>query len=287
VISSASNRETDLTLDKGKKGIPPTQSSTSICRVIRAMRGGSQSQLVQCNDDQFYVAKFLGNPQGPRTLINEMLSQRLINYLGVSTPEIRLLDLPQSAKYVENVFFRMGNRRVLPQTGLHLGSMCPVNPEETAIFDFLPARLLSRITNTNEFATMFVLDKWLHNTDTRQAVYVRDRSVKATVSFRAYFTDHGFTFGGQHWQFGDAPLHGLAFPRSIYSILDMRRLTKIAVERVQAIPAETVRSAANGIPGSWLAPSDHGCLTQLLLALGTRREGLGSLISRHLDALGM
>jgi hypothetical protein len=251
------------------------------------MRGGSQSQLVQCNDDQFYVAKFLGNPQGSRTLVNEFLSHHFIKQLGVSTPEIRLLDLPQSAEHVEKVFFCIGSSRVLPQTGLHVGSMCPVNPEETAIFDCLPSIYLSRITNINDFATMFVLDKWLYQTDKRQAIYIRDRNVTDTISFRAYFIDHGFTFGGQQWQFSEAPLHGLAYPRSIYSLLDMRTLTTAAVDRVEAIPGEILQSPVDGIPASWLAPGDHGRLTQLLLALDTRRKGLRALVSRTLDALGL
>jgi hypothetical protein len=251
------------------------------------MRGGSQSQLVQCADGHFYVCKFLGNPQGSRTLINELLSHRFINRLGVSTPEIRLLELPESAENAESVFFLMGSRRVSPQSGVHFGSRCPVDPERTAIFDFLPTRMLSRVTNINDFATMFVVDKWLYQTDRRQAVYVRDRTVTGSASFKAYFVDHGMTFGGHHWQFAEAPLHGLAYPRSVYSLLDMRKLTRAAVERAEVIPEEILQSAADGIPGCWLGPGDDASLTQLLLALATRRRGLRALVSRHLDALGL
>jgi hypothetical protein len=287
VTPSALNTENDLTLDGGEKGIPPTQTSISIRRVIRPMRGGSQARLVQCDDDQFYIAKFAGNPQGNRTLINELVSHRIMKHLGISTPNIQLLDLPPSPEQTESVFFHVGNRRVLPQPGPHLGSHCPANPEETAIFDFLPAKLLSRITNLDEFAMMFVLDKWLYNTDGRQAVYVRDRSVKGKVGYRAFFIDHGLTFSGQEWRFGDTPLRGVAFPRSVYSLLDMRALITAAVERIEAIPSEILQSAADGIPGTWLAPVDHGCLTQLLIALGTRRQGLGAMMARHLTALGL
>ena len=79
-----------------------------------------------------------------------------------------------------------------------------------------------------------------------------------------------------------------ASPRSIYSLLDMRALTRAAVERIEAIPAATLQSAAEGIPDSWLAGGDDGWrLTQLLIALGTRRQGLRSMIARHLTALGL
>jgi hypothetical protein len=274
-------------VDRGEKRILSTQSTVSICRVIRAMRGGSQSQLVRCDDGRSYVAKFLGNPQGSRTLVNEVVSQRLIKYLGVATADISLLHLPPSAEGIENVFFQMGSRQVSPQAGLHFGSRCPVDPEKTAIFDVLPGKLLSRVTNLGDFATMFVLDKWLHHTDKRQAVYTRDLSVRGGVSFRAHFIDHGFTFGGSTWELGDAPLHGLAFSRFVYSMLDMRKLTRTAVELIEAIPADILQAAADGVPDSWFAPGDRALLTSLLIALDTRRERLGPLISRHLTALDL
>jgi hypothetical protein len=50
-----------------------------------------------------------------------------------------------------------------------LGSECPVNPENTAIFDFLPAKLLPQVVNLPDFAKAFVLDKWPYQTDRRQA----------------------------------------------------------------------------------------------------------------------
>jgi hypothetical protein len=255
--------------------------------MIRLMRGGSQSRLVQCDDDGFYVCKFAGNPQGNRTLINELVSHRIMKYLGISTPNIRLLDLPPSTQQLDKVFFHVGNRRLPSQRGPHLGVACPVNPEEAVIFDFLPTKLFSNITNIDEFAAMFVLDKWLYNTDRRQVVYIRDRQVKGKAAFKAIFIDQGQTFGGQEWLFGDTPLLGLAFPKSVYSLLDMTSLTKVTVERIEAIPAEILQSAAYGAPESWLSPADHGCLTRLLIALGTRRQGLGSMIARHLTEVSL
>ena len=279
------NTESDLALYKERNAISPLQSYVSIRRVIRAMRGGSQSQLVEGDDNQFYVAKFMGNPQGSRTLVNELLCHRLINALDVSTADTCLLHLPPSAEYMENVFFQVGGCRVTPQAGLHLGSRCPVDPEQTAILNYLPARLLSKISNLNDFATMFVLDKWVHHVDSRQAVYTRDRNGKRGVTFTAYFIDNGLTFGGAYWQLGDAPFHGLAVPRSIYSMLDMRTLTRAATKRVEAIPAEVLQCAIEGIPGSWLASGDRSRLNHLLVELKIRREGLDALISSHLDAL--
>ena len=54
----------------------------AIREVLRRMRGGSQPFLVQGEDDRFYVAKFAGNPQGDRTLINEWAAHRVLQQLG-------------------------------------------------------------------------------------------------------------------------------------------------------------------------------------------------------------
>ena len=279
IIPSTITTATDLGLDGGEKRCTPV-SSIPIQHVIRTMRGGSQSRLVQCAGG-FYVAKFLGNPQGNRTLINELVSHRIIEHLGISTPTVQLLELPPD----QEVFFQMGSDRVLPQAGPHFGSRCAADPEKKVIFDFLPRRLLSKILNIEEFATMFAVDRWLYNTDRRQAVYTRAPAKGGKVVFKASFIDNGNTFGGQEWQFHDAPLHGIAFDISIYSLIDMRALTRIAVERIQAITTGTLQSAADGVPDTWLAPGDHARLSHLLNELSIRRRRLGSMIARHLVAL--
>ena len=262
-------------------------SAVPIRRVIRYMRGGSQSKLVQCEDGRFYVAKFMGNPQGNRTLINELIAYRFMADLGVTIPAVRLLELPDPVRKSADIFFLMGNKRVQPEQGWHLGSECPVNPEKTAIFDFLPAKLLERISNISEFALTFVLDRWLYNTDRRQTIYVRDRKTKGSLGFRAYFIDQGMVLGGSRWELGDAPQHGLALPRSIYSMIEMRMLTSRAVEAIQAIPHATLQAASEDVPAEWFGPGDRECLATLLGGLVRRQVSLPALVSRHLDALSL
>jgi hypothetical protein len=56
-------------------GHPPMkQAPIKITSLIRRMCGGSQAQLVQGDDGHSYVCKFVGNPQGTRTLINEWIA---------------------------------------------------------------------------------------------------------------------------------------------------------------------------------------------------------------------
>ena len=69
------------------------------------MRGGSQAHLVEAEDGCFFVAKFAGNPQGNRTLINEWITGQLMNQVGICTPVIRILQLPEELHRGGGLFF--------------------------------------------------------------------------------------------------------------------------------------------------------------------------------------
>jgi HipA-like protein len=261
-----------------------TQAHIKITRLIRRMRGGSQAHLVQGDDGLFYVAKFLGNPQGNRTLINEWIVCRLLVDMGISTPSLRILELPAKLQPHEDLYFLVGSKRIAPQGVLHLGSQCPVDPEKTAIFDFLPDKLLPNVKNLTEFATKFVFDQWVSQSDRLQVIFVRDRKV-APIGFRGYFVDHGMAFDGDRWQLCDRPLCGLAFQAKVYSYLDLGVLVEKALCQVESINETTLLSAAEGVPSSWFAPGDQEGLDTLLVKLGRRQLNLPAVIARQLPAL--
>jgi len=255
------------------------------------MRGGSQSWLVQCDDDRHYVAKFLGNPQGGRTLVNELVAHPLVKGLNVLTPPLSLLYLPEDLAQHNELYFLVSNKRIRPKGLLHLGSQVPVNPDETAIFDFLPATLLSKISNLADFATMFVFGIWVYQTDPRQTIFIREHGGNGDSSvcdrlFDGYFIDFGMCFDGMHWDLRDAPLQGLGLHQKIYSLINMRRLTEEAVSKVQSISEEALLAAARTIPPSWLAADDSNLLRALIDRLRQRQVNLPLLITRHLDYLG-
>jgi hypothetical protein len=258
----------------------------TIGRILRRMRGGSQAQMVQGANGHFFVAKFAGHPQGSRTLINELIAYQVIRQFNVLTPQLSLLHLPEDLAGDKDLYFQVGSRRTRPQGSVHLGSRCPVNPEKTAIFDFLPDRLLPKVSNLEDFATMFVIDKWLHQTDKRQSIFIRDKKA-ADIRFLAYFVDHGSIFDGGNWRLGDEPLHGLAFTRRIYSLIDMRTLVQNVLCRVENISESILMATPDVIPSAWFAPGDRECLATLLIQLRERQPRLPLLVSRHLDHLDL
>jgi hypothetical protein len=262
-----------------------TQEHVKIMRLIRRMRGGSQAHLVQGNDGNFYVAKFLGNPQGNRTLINEWIACRLLRDMGISTPRLRILELPSALQPHSDLYFLVGSKRIAPQGVLHLGSQCPVDPEKTAIFDFLPDTILPKVVNLSEFATKFVFDQWVSQSDRVQTIFVRDRKVTTGIALRVYFVDHGRVFYGSEWQLREQPLCGLAFQPKVYSYLDLGVLVEKALYQVESIHETTLLTAAEGVPSSWFAAGDREGLDTLLVKLGRRQINLRAVIARQLPAL--
>src|SRR3954469_10530883 len=108
-------------------------------RLVRKMRGGAQSHLIEANDGAFYVVKFLNNPQHRRILVNEWLGAAFLSYLGIATPEAAIVRV--GAPFLEEnpeVSIQLGSRRAAIEPGWHFGSRFPGDPMRNSVYDFLP-----------------------------------------------------------------------------------------------------------------------------------------------------
>jgi hypothetical protein len=258
-----------------------------IKRIVRPLRGGSQARLVEGEDGRFYVAKFAGNPQGNRTLVNEWIAQSILSRLGVSTPPLCVLRLPKALRS-EALYFSVGNRRIRVEGDSHLGSLCPVNPETKAIFDFLPVRLLEKVSNLNDFAKVFVVDRWLYQVDHRQVVFVRERSSSENqIRFRAHFIDHGMAFAGSYWELREATEHGLYLDRAVYSLINMREICEQTASQIEQLTEDEVFSANATLPSGWLTADDKKELSRLLEDLYKNRLKLRRVVTSQLKSLDL
>ena len=288
---SSSSKSSEVAAVSLRSGAPAAQKDrrsvsnyVAIKRIIRRMRGGSQPYLVQGSDDLFYVAKFAGNPQGTRTLINEWITGRLLETLGVSTPPVRILSLDHTVSEEEEFCFLTGSKKQRITARLHFGSQCPVNPLETMIMDFITQPMLPKVANLQEFAFLFAADQWLGQTDRRQAIFIRER--KGSPAFlRAYFIDQGMCLGGNHWAFYDSPLYGRYVNHSIYDQLNMSAECSQAVSQIQQLSEDAIYAAAAMLPPEWFAEGDHAALAQLLSALEKRRRSLPYLVQQAIQSL--
>ncbi len=190
-------------------------------RLIRKMRGGSQAHLIEASDANFYVVKFLNNPQHRRILVNEWIGSAFLSYLGISAPEASIIRVSEDfLRANPDVHFQLGSRRHPVEPGWHFGSRFPGDPARNVVYDFLPDSLLDKVENLGDFPATLAFDKWMGNADSRQAVFFRARLRTylpdsgihpLRVGFVAHMVDHGFIFEGPHWRFTDSPLQGLYF----------------------------------------------------------------------------
>lgn len=257
-------------------------------KLIRKMRGGAQAHLVEAEDGAFYVVKFLNNPQHRRILVNEWLACSFLRYLQIHVPETALVELtPEFIADSSDMYLSIGSRREAVLPGIHFGSRLAVHPERVAVFDFLPDKLLSKIETRVDFLGTLVFDKWIGNTDSRQAVFFRARAktwtplrgeAPARVGFFAQMIDHGYAFNGPHWQFQDSELQGLYFRTSVYDAVESLESFQPWLDMVENFPIEMIDAAWKEIPREWL-DNDEGELEQMLDRLLKRRSKVAQLLS--------
>src|ERR1700721_1306185 len=159
---------------------------------IRRMRGGAQSHLMRCSDNEYYVVKFQNNPQGLRILANELLGTRLAARLGLRVPEADIVDVREELiANTEDMVMQLGRGRAPCKAGKQFGSRYPGSPAETAVYDFLPDEQLREVRNLVDFCGMLAFDKWTCNTNGRQAIFFR---AKGESRYQAQMIDQGFCF---------------------------------------------------------------------------------------------
>jgi hypothetical protein len=257
-------------------------------RLVRKMRGGAQAHLLEAEDGRYYVAKFLDNPQHRRILVNEMIGSTLLGYLRITQPDTVVLEVtPEFLAGNPEVYIQLGTRRTPVRAGWHFGSCYPGDPNRTAVYDFIPDALLSRVVNFREFLGVLVLDKWAANADSRQAVFFRARIQEWTTSpagahrlqkgFVAQMVDQGYLFDGPHWDFPDSPLQGLYFRPLVYEGVRGWDDFEPWLSQVVDFPAEVLDDALKRVPPGWLE-GDEEALPRLLERLFARRKRVPDLI---------
>jgi hypothetical protein len=168
-------------------------------RIVRQMKGCGQNRLVEGQDGSQYILRCSNNPQGARTLINEVLATHALRRLNVTVPDLKILSLSENVlKEAGSPTFAFGNRKIPLSPGRHLGSKCPVDLHSKAVYDLIPVRLVKKVANIAHFARTFILDHAYWNTDRRQMIFVRSKNVRLGI-FDAYMIDQGHFFGGPEW----------------------------------------------------------------------------------------
>src|SRR6204780_4721106 len=243
---------------------------------IRRMRGGAQSHLMRCSDEEYYIVKFLNNPQGGKVLANELLGTRLAARLGLPTPGAAVVVVSERLiDYTEDLVMQLGRGRSRCKAGLQFGSRYPGSPAETVVYDFLPDENLRDVPNIADFCGIFVLDKWTCNTNGRQAIFFRE---KGESRYQAQMIDQGFCFNACEWNFPDAPLRGIYARHRVYESVRGMESFEPWLGRVESKVTESaLDEIQKEIPPEWYG-FDFEALEKMLQHLLRRRKLVRELL---------
>ena len=243
---------------------------------VRRMRGGAQGHLMRCSDGQFYVVKFLNNPQHLRVLANEMLATRLAERAGLPVPVTEVVEVGDwLVEHTAELHVQLAHSVIPCKAGLQFGSRYVVSPIEGQVFDYMPMEMLYRVRNLEAFAGMLVVDKWTGNANGRQAAFWRKMREK---KYTASFIDQGYCFNAGEWTFPDYPLRGVYARNEVYAGVKGWQSFEPWLSRVENMDGDVVWSLAGEIPPEWY----HGEwdeLEKLIRALIERRERVRELIA--------
>lgn len=256
-------------------------------RWIRAMSGGTQSQMCEADDGHTYVVKSCWNPQGRRTLVNEWIANELYRHCGLSVAvgiPIRIAGtvLADLCKLPSPRYWNLD-----PSFTLHFGSQLPVNPEQEAIYDFVPAQLLRSVMNLQHFLGALVLDCWLANVDVRQSVFFRGtpkRWVENSMvhsskkGLIALMIDNGQCFNGGQWSFKTAQPVTPYRAGGVYAGVSGLQSFSPWIERIAAISTNLLDALRTNVPAEWMF-QDENALDCLLEDLFRRKSLVPRLLS--------
>jgi HipA-like kinase len=284
---------------------------------IRRMRGGAQSHLMRCSDENYYVVKFQNNPQHRRILVNELLGTRLASRLGLPTAPVEVVEVgAELIRLTPELCIELPRSRTPCAAGLQFGSRYPGDPRRMTLHDFLPDEKLREVENLHDFAGMLVFDKWVCNTNGRQTVFFEDTARAGVVArgegtpraapadatpgevargtfsqgeapreeagrartYRTVMIDQGFCFNAGEWNFPDAPLRGLYARSRVYEGVTGMDSFGPWLERLEKrITEKVLGELTEKIPPAWYE-DDYDAVLRLLDQLQRRKPRVEELI---------
>jgi hypothetical protein len=234
------------------RGLPAEVPTVRAVEFIRRMRGASQPLLLRANDGEYYVVKFVNNPQHPRILANEMIAARLALALDLPVREPAFVEVsPELIAGNPEMTFEIGARRMPCASGLQFGSNYAGQPAPTLVVDFLPDRLLRRVKDLERaFLGAFVFDKWTCNCDGRQMIFTR-KSPDDDPAYSPWLIDNGFCFNDGEWNFPDSPIRCIYPRRLVYESVRGFQSFEPFLSRVESLEAGRIETCLEDIPDEW------------------------------------
>ena len=247
------------------------------------MRGGSQAQLMRCDDDSYYVVKFKNNPQHLRVLANEMLATRLAARMGILVPDVAVVEVSGDLiKNTHDLVIQYADKRVPCSAGKQFGSKYPGHPSRIVTLNGVDDRHIPRIKKLDDFLGILVFDKWTCNTDGRQAIVFEqlepDIEFPSAGALHAMMIDQGFCFNGGGWNFPDSTIRNIYVNHAVYAnVRGMDQFEPWLSWLEAKLTLNILHEAAATVPPEWYE-EDHESWNRLIERLYVRRTRVRELI---------
>jgi hypothetical protein len=254
--------------------------TTTATGYIRKVRGAAQAHLLRAQDGYLYAVKFRNNPQHRRILVNELVAAAILLHSRISTPESVIINITDDfLSDNPEVYLQLRTKRsVVP--GCHFGSRYPVDMENAAVYDSLPDSLLNKIVNASDFLGVYVVDRWLANSNASQCIFFRIASEKPANSSRFIMQSIGYggAFDGARWQFPDSSSLKMNFRPAVYGNVTSIDSFQPWLDEVLRFPERAIEQVIEQVPESWLKSDDASLHKVMLRNLLSRRAKVADLI---------
>ena len=250
---------------------------------IRPMNGGSKAHMCTCSDGNNYIVKFQNNPEGNRTLANDLLGTLLARYVGLPVPDPAIVDVTEDlTPGKRDRMLRYDPGADLGPPGECFGSryLTPHMPGSHRSNSVEPGDLnrgyLRKLGNLEDFAGMLVFDKWTCNTDPRQVVFVLNEDNLD----RVVMIDFGYCFHGPNWRFPPYSSIGVFGEWYVYNAIKAMEAFEPWLQILENdLNEDVLTSFAGLIPPKWY-DFDGVALRVLLSSLNERRKLVREML-RH------
>ncbi len=244
------------------------------------MRGGSQSILVRASDGHSYVVKSISNPQGRRSVINDLVASVLAAEIGLPVAVTEIVEATEQFIGKNHLQHQgRGNTWDWP-IGLQLGSQTPVDPDRQAMFDYVPVNMLGITSNIDAALGCWLFDAWTGNGDSAQAVFYRKkRGQRGAKPYAFIKIDHGFCFGCREWLCHDLRREPVFFQDEAMPLCAGMGDFEPYLSRIAALSLEHILESASSVPGAWWESKEElGQFLKMLTQLHRRASQLESIV---------
>lgn len=244
---------------------------------ITTLKGGTRPEIWKGKDGNYYVVKFTDNPQGVRSVINELFASQIGRAIGLPIPEgvVAYLTSGGHTEWPDGCLPRRDSQLQSRATqGEHFGSLIPYDFATSCAFDYCPSKLTPRIKWLRDMVGCWVFDVWTCNADSTQFLF----HTYGRKALRLWKIDHGAAFGGIKWALRDSERLSSHWSATIIGITQSLSHIDRYVARIQSLDIDGLEAMAAAIPRNWLA-GQEGAFSHLLEQLARRAEQLPNCVT--------